>query len=191
MSYRKSAVKSRARFGCGTACLAAFLCLASGASQASFLSGEALDTAADVIALVVLFVVPPAVIAVFWLVHVLPEKIAEKREHPQKEAIKVLCLLSLVFGGLLWPFAWLLAYTKPVLHRMAYGRDKHDDYYKHLAENDAAESLALSDEVAKLREDIEGLAARGQLPEELEMMREQLANIQNRLVVAEAGEETR
>ena len=25
-----------------------------------------------------------------------------------------LCLLSLVFGGLLWPIAWLWAYTKPV-----------------------------------------------------------------------------
>ena len=29
--------------------------------------------------------------------------------------IRTLCLLSLVFGGLLWPIAWLWAYTKPVL----------------------------------------------------------------------------
>jgi hypothetical protein len=36
--------------------------------------------------------------------------------------------LSLVFGGLLWPIAWLWAYSKPVVHKMAYGTDKasHD-----------------------------------------------------------------
>ena len=58
----------------------------------------------------------------------LPEKIAEKRHHPQKDAIHTLCLLSLVFGGLLWPIAWLWAYTKPVGYRMAYGTEKHEDY---------------------------------------------------------------
>ncbi len=60
----------------------------------------------------------------------LPRK---QRHHPQKEAIKVLCIMSLLFGGLLWPFAWLWAYTKPVGYRLAYGRDKHDDYYAELA----------------------------------------------------------
>ena len=55
---------------------------------------------------------------------VLPEKIAEKRHHPQAPAIKTLCLLSLFFGGLLWPLAWLWAYSKPVLYKMAYGVDK-------------------------------------------------------------------
>ena len=68
--------------------------------------------------------------------HILPEKIAHKRHHPQQEAIQVLCLLSLVFGGLLWPLAWLWAYSKPVLHKMAYGTDKHDDYYAELAQKD-------------------------------------------------------
>jgi len=92
------------------------------------------DTAANVIAIVVIVIVPVAGIALFWMVHVLPEKIAERRHHPQKEAIKVLCLLSLVFGGLLWPFAWLWAYSKPVLHQMAYGRDKHDEYYEDAVE---------------------------------------------------------
>ena len=67
-------------------------------------------------------------IALFWLVHILPEQIAHKRNHPQFEAIRTLCLLSLVFGGLLWPIAWLWAYSKPVLHKMAYGTDKlHPD----------------------------------------------------------------
>jgi hypothetical protein len=44
-----------------------------------------------------------------WIVHVLPEKIAHKRHHPRRDAIQTLCLLSLVFGGLLWPLAWLWA----------------------------------------------------------------------------------
>ena len=97
-------------------------------AHASFLSGEALDTAADVIAWVALIIVPVVGIAVFWLVHILPEKVAEKKRHPQAKAIQVLCLLSLVFGGLLWPIAWLWAYTKPVLHKMAYGTDVDDSH---------------------------------------------------------------
>jgi hypothetical protein len=95
---------------------------------ASFLSPAAEDTLATIIALFVILVVPIVLIVLFWMVHVLPEKIAHKRHHPQFEAIRTLCLLSLVFGGLLWPFAWIWAYTKPVIHKMAYGTDKasHD-----------------------------------------------------------------
>jgi len=97
-------------------------------ARASFLSPEMEDKVAWGIAIFVLFVVPVVLIALFWMVHVLPEKIAHKRHHPQFEAIRTLCLLSLVFGGLLWPFAWIWAYTKPVVYKMAYGTDKapHD-----------------------------------------------------------------
>jgi hypothetical protein len=95
---------------------------------ASFLSPEMEDSVATWIALFVIFVVPAVLIALFWMVHILPEKIAHKRHHPQFEAIRTLCLLSLVFGGLLWPIAWLWAYSKPVMYKMAYGTDKaaHD-----------------------------------------------------------------
>ena len=95
---------------------------------ASMFKGETMDKVADVLAIVVLIIVPIVGITVFWLVHVLPEKIAEKRHHPQAQAIKTLCLLSLVFGGLLWPIAWLWAYSKPVLYKMAYGTDKVDPH---------------------------------------------------------------
>ena len=94
------------------------------AAHASLLSPEMEDKVAWVIAIFVLFVVPVVLIVLFWMVHVLPEKIAHKRHHPQFEAIRTLCLLSLVFGGLLWPLAWIWAYTKPVMHKMAYGTDK-------------------------------------------------------------------
>jgi hypothetical protein len=113
------------------ALLAAFWSLAlPAAAHASLLSPEAEDTLAKYIAIFVLFFVPMLLIVLFWMVHVLPEKIAHKRHHPQFEAIRTLCLLSLAFGGLLWPLAWLWAYTKPVGYKLAYGTDKHPDYFR-------------------------------------------------------------
>ena len=79
------------------------------AAFASFLSGDALDSMAMGIAWGVVIVLPVALIVLFWKLHVLPEKIAEARHHPQKDAIHVLCLLSLFVGGLLWPLAWLVS----------------------------------------------------------------------------------
>src|SRR5215831_1695067 len=141
----------------------AALLLLSTLARASFLSGEALDTAADVIAVVVLIVVPVVVIVVFWLVHILPEKIAEQRHHPQKSAIQTLCLLSLFFGGLLWPLAWIWAYTRPVAYRMAYGTDKHEDYYLERGEK-AKEGDLLAGEIAHLRGELDNMAKQGELP---------------------------
>jgi len=91
---------------------------------ASELSGKALENVANAISWVVLVCVPVAGIYLFWILHIWPEKIAHKKRHPQKEAIHALCLLSLFFGGLLWPLAWLWAHTKPVFYRAAYGTDK-------------------------------------------------------------------
>ena len=138
--------------------VAAALALTPTLARASFLSGEALDKAADVIAIVVLVVVPIVVIVAFWLIHILPEKIAEKRHHPQKAAINTLCLLSLFFGGLLWPLAWLWAYTRPVAYRMAYGTDKHEDYFAEMG-GKAREGSLLSADIAHLREDLDALNA--------------------------------
>lgn len=136
--------------------------LAAPQAHASFLKGEALDTMANVISWIVLIVIPIAALALFWMVHVLPEKIAEKRHHPNKEAIHVLCLLSLVFGGLLWPIAWLWAYTRPVGHKLAFGTDKHEDYYIEQAEL-AARGAMNSEEIEHLRAELEDLKQRGHL----------------------------
>ena len=89
-------------------------------------SGPFVDALAGYMAIFVLFFVPALLVYLFWMVHILPEKIAEKRGHPQADAIKTLCLLSLAFGGLLWPLAWLWAYSKPVFYKMAYGTDRVD-----------------------------------------------------------------
>ncbi len=127
-------------------------------AHASMFKGEALDTAADVLTWVVLIVAPIIAIAVFWLVHILPEKIAEKRKHPQAKAIQTLCLLSLVFGGLLWPIAWLWAYSKPVLYKLAYGTDtvepEHGDTAQH------APSTTEADELKRLRAQVAELETR-------------------------------
>jgi CBS domain containing-hemolysin-like protein len=154
------------------------------AAQASIFKGEALDKAADIVTIVVLIVVPVVVIAGFWYVHILPEKVAEARQHPQKEVINVICLLSLVFGGLLWPIAWIMAYSKPVIYKMAYGKDKHDDYYKSLDEQDADK---LSSDVARLRTELDALALRGQLPDELREVHARLAAIQGQVGSAKAS----
>jgi CBS domain containing-hemolysin-like protein len=150
------------------------LSAAAAPASASFLSGEALDAAASVMAWVVICVVPIVVIVLFWLVHVMPEKIAEKRHHPQKDAIHTLCLLSLAFGGLLWPLAWLWAYTKPVGYRLAYGTEKHDDYYLEAGEKAKAGELLRGD-IDHLRHELDVMAEKGTLPANLKALRADLA----------------
>jgi CBS domain containing-hemolysin-like protein len=133
-----------------------FLALPSHA-HASFLHGETLDTVADVIAWFAFIIVPPVLIVVFLLVHILPEKVAEKRRHPQLGAIKCLCFLSLCFGGLLWPIAWLWAYSKPVLHKMAYGTDVDDSHGKPAGKESAISELEqLRARAAELEAEIKG-----------------------------------
>jgi hypothetical protein len=56
-------------------------------------------------------------------------------------------MLSLVFGGLLWPFAFLWAKTKPVFHKMAYGTDKLEEELH----QDEARIAKLEAELASLK----------------------------------------
>ena len=137
-----------------------------GIVQAALFKGETLDAVANGAAWVVLFIAPTVAIALFWIVHILPEKIAEKREHPQAQAIKTLCLLSLAFGGMLWPLAWLWAYTKPVLYKLAYGTDRVPHGEAHAHEESAGET---------------GAAA------ELEQLRQRVRELEGRLARDEAG----
>ena len=123
-------------------------------AHASFLHGEALDTMANVLSWVVILIVPIVGIAAFWLVHILPEKIAEKKKHPQTHAIQCLCLLSLFFGGLLWPIAWLWAYSKPVLHKLAYGTDVDETLGHHGPSKEEIEVGKLRARVAELETQI-------------------------------------
>jgi hypothetical protein len=154
------------------------------AAHASFLPPELMATVATYIAWFVLIVVPVGAIVLFWIVHVLPEKIAHKRHHPQRDAIQTLCLLSLVFGGMLWPIAWLWAYTKPVGYQAAYGTDKHEDYFREMDEKLQAGELP-QEELDHLREQLDSIAARHALPPKLRALREALASLD-----AQAGSAT-
>ena len=146
-------------------------------AHASFLPPELMDKAAMGLAWFVIIFVPIGAIVLFWMVHVLPEKIAHKRHHPQTDAIKTLCLLSLVFGGLLWPLAWLWAYVKPVGYKLAYGTEKHEDYFHEMGGKAQAGEL-LEHELAHLREELDAMDAKGTLTVELKRLRRDLDNLQ-------------
>jgi hypothetical protein len=132
-------------------------------AHASHFQGETLDKVADVLTWVVLIVAPIVGIVLFLLVHILPEKIAENKQHPQAKAIQCLCLLSLVFGGLLWPLAWLWAYSKPVLYKMAYGTDKvahgEDDALPTPPKDEAEELRRLRKRIAEIETKLAGKSA--------------------------------
>jgi CBS domain containing-hemolysin-like protein len=185
MSQRPAASRLTTRIGLLLALLTALL--AAVPAHASFMQGETLAKAANVLAIVVLVLVPVIGITVFWLVHILPEKIAHKRHHPQTEAIQVLCLLSLVFGGMLWPIAWLWAYSKPVLYKMAYGTDKLEQHDAEATAAAAAGVTNLSDDVAQLRADIDRLVSQGGATAELASIRDRLAALEPRLAARTEG----
>jgi len=107
-------------------------------AHASLFHGETLDSIANGISWFVLF-------------------IAHKKKHPQTKAIQCLCLLSLCFGGLLWPLAWLWAYSKPVLHKLAYGTDVDETVGHHgSAKEEEIEIEKLRARVAELEAQARG-----------------------------------
>lgn len=165
------------------------LAMFSPALYASHFQGETLDAVAKWLALFIIFAMPIGGIYLFWMIHILPEKVAEKRHHPQKDAIKTLCLLSLLFGGLLWPIAWLWAYTKPVSYKLAYGTEKHTDFYLEAGEKAMKKEMTPA-EIRGLREELDHLAEKGHLTPELRQVREQLVAAEAN-AVAPAGEGAR
>jgi CBS domain containing-hemolysin-like protein len=171
---RPVATAAASRVGVAATVFAAATAALPTSAHASFLPPELMDKAAFGIAWFVLIVMPIVGIVLFWMVHVLPEKIAHKRHHPQIDAIKTLCLLSLVFGGLLWPLAWLWAYVKPVTYKLAYGTEKHDDYFHHMGEKARAGQLDQF-ELEHLRQELDAMAERGSLSSELGKLRGDLA----------------
>jgi len=165
--------------------------LESAPAMAAHGSPETVDKIADVLTWVVIVIVPIVGITVFWLVHVLPEKIAHKRHHPQTEAIQVLCLLSLVFGGMLWPLAWLWAFSKPVLYKMAYGTDKTAPDHVEGTPKSGGESHDLRADVARMRSDLERIVSQGGAPSELSEIRDRLAALEPRLASQASAEGAR
>jgi CBS domain containing-hemolysin-like protein len=174
-------LRALTRWGARLTGALAILLLAPGTAHASLLSPEMEDKLATFLALFILFIVPVVLIALFWMVHILPEQIAHKRNHPQFEAIRTLCLLSLVFGGLLWPFAWIWAYSKPVIHKLAYGTDKlHEDEHEGEVEAGAAGSLNLRQKSLGLHERLARLEAQNVPDADLAKLRADLEAIETK-----------
>jgi len=154
LNIQCSAIARRRYCGRFAALIAFALVALPARAHASIFHGETLDAIANGISWVVLIIAPIIGVVAFWMVHILPEKIAEKKRHPQAKAIQCVCLLSLCFGGILWPLAWLWAYTKPVLHKMAYGTDVGESH-GHAGEEEGSEN-----EVEKLRARVAELEAK-------------------------------
>jgi hypothetical protein len=70
-------------------------------------------TGLDLFTFVVLAVLIAAGLYAAFVLGELPGRIAEKRKHPQAEAIRVGGWIGLLTLGVLWPFALVWAYTKP------------------------------------------------------------------------------
>jgi hypothetical protein len=145
-------------------------------ARASLFHGETLDMVANAMSWFVICVIPLAAIGAFLYVHVLPELIAERNQHPHKHSIKVLCILSLFFGGLLWPLAWLWAYTKPIGYRAVYGTEKHEDYYVEMGEK-ARRGALPPEEVDQLRLELVGMSDKGVLAPRLKRVLEELQGV--------------
>jgi len=64
--------------------------------------------------------------------------------------------------------------VKPVGYRMAYGTEKHDDYFHHMGERALAGELDPY-ELDHLREELDGMAEKGSLSAELKALRRNLA----------------
>jgi hypothetical protein len=151
----------------------AALALSPGA-HASLLTPEKLSDVAFYLAWFIVIVLPVGGIVLFLMVHMLPEKLAERRQHPQKHAIKTLTILSLIFGGMLWPICWLWASVRPTNYRSAYGTSKHEDYYFELGEKALAGELS-QDELDQLRDELDAMGKSGVLPLKLRLLRKELA----------------
>ncbi len=90
-------------------------------------------TGLDIFALIVLLVIAGSAGFVFFLIGQWPGKIAEERNHPKKDAIKIGSWLTLIAAFPLWTLVaiWALSAPKPVQENLTADEiDKHIDGLK-------------------------------------------------------------
>lgn len=58
----------------------------------------------------------------------LPGKIAAGRNHPQAEAVKMCGWIGILTMGILWPVAFIWAYTKPMRVAVGAAESEHSDH---------------------------------------------------------------
>jgi hypothetical protein len=75
-------------------------------------------TALDIAALLVLVIVGFAVVGLLVALAILPGRIAQRRQHPQTDAIRVAGYLGVLIAPL-WVLAFIWAYTRPGIFEVA------------------------------------------------------------------------
>jgi len=75
-------------------------------------------TALDIAALLILVIVGFAVVGLLVALAILPGRIAQRRQHPQTDAIRVAGYLGVLIAPL-WVFAFIWAYTRPGIFEVA------------------------------------------------------------------------
>ena len=75
-------------------------------------------TALDIAALLILAIVGFAVIGLLVALAILPGRIAQRRHHPQTDAIRVTGYLGVLIAPL-WVLAFIWAYTRPGIFEVA------------------------------------------------------------------------
>jgi len=117
----------------------------------------------EYLALGLLLLVVTGVFYVFMYIHDIPYELAEKRHHPQKDAIYWGCWLSLFTLHVLWPFIFLWAVSKPAKIELAgdgsTAEHNPDGRRDSPGVNHAGESAAAS-EIKELREQVAALQSR-------------------------------
>ncbi len=68
----------------------------------------------DVFTFFIMAVLIAVIIIFIVMLGPLPGKIAKRRGHPQADVIRVCGWLGIITLGILWPFALIWAYMKPV-----------------------------------------------------------------------------
>jgi hypothetical protein len=75
------------------------------------IAGVLTMTALDVAALLILAIVAVAVVSLLVALAIVPGRIAQRRQHPQTDAIRVTGYLGILFAPL-WLLAFIWAYTR-------------------------------------------------------------------------------
>ena len=65
----------------------------------------------DVFAIIVLIVAVASAVAIFIILGMAPGYVARRRGHPSAKAVSVAGWVTLIFGFVLWPLAFIWAYV--------------------------------------------------------------------------------
>lgn len=116
----------------------------------------------EYLALGLLLLVVTGVFYVFMYIHDIPYELAEKRHHPQKDAIYWGCWLSLFTLHVLWPFIFLWAVSKPAKVELMGGESPDGDSPNGDGKTAASEIKQLRDQVTALQSRIAAIEQRGE-----------------------------